>query len=66
MKVEYKEGKMIVKHSSGHIDTYEKSDCEKWLTSAQLRVTEAEVSVTEIEDIIKAIDESVNPQPTIN
>lgn len=61
MNIEYKNGKKIVTHSTGHVDTYDKAHCEKQLEREKLRATETQSAITEIESSIEAIDESIEP-----
>jgi hypothetical protein len=36
MKVEYKQGEMIITHESGHVDKYQRADLE-WLRVLEVR-----------------------------
>ena len=59
MIVAYQDGKMIVKHQSGYINTYDKSHYEKQLAREQARAAKLQAKIAEIENTIKAIDNSV-------
>ena len=61
MKIEYKDGKMIVTHSTGHIDIYNKADIEMWLEHAKAEAILTQANVAALENHIETIDSSVIP-----
>ena len=61
MNIEYNNGKMIITHPSGHIDTYDKTHLEQSLEYAKQSEEAAKAIVEDIESHIGAIDDSVIP-----
>ena len=61
MIIEYKNGKMIITHTTEYIDIYNKADIKIWFERAKSNVIEAQANVAALKNHIETIDSSVIP-----
>lgn len=65
MKIEYKKGKMIVTHPSGHVDTYDKTYLIRFRADRQKSVDDERLSIAEINKCISAVEISEAQVPGV-
>ncbi len=58
MKIVYVNGEMIVTHSSGHVNRYDKAYLEKLRTQQQKLIDEESKIITDLTGRINAVDAS--------
>lgn len=58
MNIKFNNGEMIITHSTGIVNKYNKTDCELWLERFKAMSAETQDNISDTENRIKLIDES--------
>ena len=59
MKIDYKNGEMIVTHDSGHVDRYQRIDLEKQIFLLTREKSEAQQKIDQVNSDIQKIQSSI-------
>lgn len=59
MKIEYKNGEMIITHPSGHVDKYQRTDIEREKVSMQDQAAKIQDGIAALDGYISKIQTSI-------